>query len=141
MSDYGFHNSWLPFCEESKKLSFLLASLKTLTNSGNPSSNPLQEACFDFPVAVCDSKSCSESRLCFRKVFRKPAMTCNCKLEKTDQWQRRKAGTEDSDETFRMIFRVKNCFQSSRRKLRFSIFLDSLIILTICACTESTVLF
>jgi hypothetical protein len=51
---------------------FLLASLKTLTNFYNPSSNPLQRACLAFrypPVPVnlatepgCDSKNCSVHR-------------------------------------------------------------------------------
>ncbi len=114
MSADGFHNSWLPFCEESKKLSFLLACLKTLTNSENPSSNHLQEAGFDFPVAVCDSKSCSESRLRFRKLFQKPAVTCtvlvhcreltNWPMEAKESWNR------TSGAAFRIIYRINNCF-------------------------------
>jgi hypothetical protein len=62
----GFHNfgsfSWRKF-----KIKFLLASMKSLTNSENPSRKPFQEACSGFQVTAYDSKSCSESRL-FRKL-------------------------------------------------------------------------
>ncbi len=43
------------FVEKIKK-KFLLASIKSLTNSENPSSKPLQEACPCFQEAACDSK-------------------------------------------------------------------------------------
>jgi hypothetical protein len=36
--------------------------MKSRTNCENPSCNPLQEACFGFPIAACDSTNCSESR-------------------------------------------------------------------------------
>jgi hypothetical protein len=52
----------------------------------------LQEACSGFQIAACDFKSCSESRLGFWKLLRKPARTCTA--EKIEQGQRRKAGTE-----------------------------------------------
>jgi hypothetical protein len=53
-------------------IKFLLASLKSLTNSKNPSSYPLQEACSGawqpvtlktVPNAAFNSENCSESRL------------------------------------------------------------------------------
>jgi hypothetical protein len=52
-----FYNIWLPFLRRKLKIKFLLSSLKSLTNSENPSSNPFQEACSGFQVAACDSKS------------------------------------------------------------------------------------
>jgi hypothetical protein len=52
------------FVEKIKK-KFLLASIKSLTNSENPSSNPLQEAFSCFQEAACDPESCSESRLLY----------------------------------------------------------------------------
>ncbi len=52
MSADGFHN--MVFVE------FELVSFKSLTNSENPSYNPLQEACSGFQVAACDYKRCSE---------------------------------------------------------------------------------
>jgi hypothetical protein len=42
------------FLRRKSKIKFLLASLKLLTNSKNPSSNPLQEACSGFLIAACD---------------------------------------------------------------------------------------
>jgi hypothetical protein len=48
----GFHNFWLPFCGEIYKQS----SMKSLTNSGNPSSSPLKKACSGFQLATCWSK-------------------------------------------------------------------------------------
>ncbi len=53
---------------------FWLAFMKSLTNSENPPSNPLQEACYSFQVAAC--KSCFGICLWFWKLFRKPAITC-----------------------------------------------------------------
>jgi hypothetical protein len=35
--------------------------MKSLNNCENHSSNPLQEACFGFQEAACDSESCSET--------------------------------------------------------------------------------
>ncbi len=49
----------------------MLTSLKSLTNSENTSSNPLQEACSGFQLAACDFKSCTESRLWFGKIVPK----------------------------------------------------------------------
>jgi hypothetical protein len=49
--------------EENPKIKFLLASIKSLTNCNNPFYYPSFGACFGFPIAACDSKSCSESRL------------------------------------------------------------------------------
>jgi hypothetical protein len=42
---------------------YFLRFLKSLTNSKNPSSMTLLEACSSFQVAACGSKSCSESRV------------------------------------------------------------------------------
>ena len=56
-----------------KKKKFQLASIKSLTNSINPSTNPVQEACSGFqvpmmlkgvPKAICYSKNYSQSWLC-----------------------------------------------------------------------------
>ncbi len=75
MSAEGFHGLWLSFCEEHPNYKFLLASIQSLTNCENPSSNiPLQKACSGFPIAACNSKSCSESRLWSWKLLRKAAM-------------------------------------------------------------------
>jgi hypothetical protein len=43
----GFYNIWPPFGWEVS-----LASIKSFTNSKNPSSNLLQEACSGFQVAI-----------------------------------------------------------------------------------------
>ncbi len=53
---------------------FPLATMKSLTNCENPSSNPLQEACYGFPIAnftlkvvskaACDPKNCSGYHEC-----------------------------------------------------------------------------
>jgi hypothetical protein len=59
--------------------------MKSLINSENSSSNPLQETCSVFQVAACYSKSCSESHLFILKLFQKPVRTCT--LEKVDQCQ------------------------------------------------------
>jgi hypothetical protein len=56
MSTDGFYNIWPPLVAKIE-IKFLLASLKSLTNSKNPSSNPLQEACSGFQVAGCDLKT------------------------------------------------------------------------------------
>jgi hypothetical protein len=56
---------------------FLLASMKALENSENPSSNPLREACFGVQKAAFSSKSSSESRQWSWKLFRKLVMTCS----------------------------------------------------------------
>ncbi len=66
-----FHN----FVKKSQ-IKFLFASMKSLirTYCENPSSNPIQEACYGFPIFACDSKSCFESRLWSWKLFWKPAM-------------------------------------------------------------------
>ncbi len=53
------------FLWRKSKMKFLYASMKSLTNCENPSSNLLQRACSGFPEAACDSKNCSESRLWF----------------------------------------------------------------------------
>jgi hypothetical protein len=45
-----------------EKMKFWLASMKTLTNCKNPSSNPLQTACCGIDEPAYDSVSCSVSR-------------------------------------------------------------------------------
>jgi hypothetical protein len=55
MSANGFHNFWVLFCKQIQK-KVLLTFLKFLPNCENPSSNPLQEACFGFPIATYASK-------------------------------------------------------------------------------------
>ncbi len=46
-------------------MKFWLASMKPLTNFKNPSSNPLQTACFGIQEPTCDSVNCSVSRILF----------------------------------------------------------------------------
>jgi hypothetical protein len=65
MSADGFHDLLLSFYMKKSKIKCLHASTKSLTNCEKPSSNPIQGACCGFPEAACDSKSCSESHLCF----------------------------------------------------------------------------
>ncbi len=43
---------WLSFCDGNSKRKFLFASIKSLPNCENPSSNPLQEAFYGFPIAA-----------------------------------------------------------------------------------------
>ncbi len=63
------------FEKETKNKVFLHASMKSFTNCETPSisSKPLQRACYDFLIATCVSKRCSESRLWSWKLFRRPA--------------------------------------------------------------------
>jgi hypothetical protein len=56
------HNFWPSFVGTSR-IRFLFATMESLTNCDNPSSNSLQRACSGFPIAACDSKSCIESSL------------------------------------------------------------------------------
>ncbi len=58
-----FYQYLVAFLWRKLKIKFLLTSLTSLTNSENPSCDPLQEACSGSQVGMCDSKSCSESRL------------------------------------------------------------------------------
>ncbi len=71
-----------------KKIKFWLASLTTMTNSENHSSNPFYKACSGFQVAACNPTNCFNSCLWFWKLF------MICSLEKINQWQRRKAGNK-----------------------------------------------
>ncbi len=70
----------------SNKFFAFFYSMISLINSENLASNPPQEACSGFQVAAYDSKSCSESRLWFWKLFWKPAMTCtvHCRRSAND---------------------------------------------------------
>ncbi len=63
-------------CKENKKLSFLLASVKSLNKCENPSNIHLQGTCSGFPISACDSKSCSENV---------PEASHECTLEKSYQ--------------------------------------------------------
>ncbi len=113
MSAEGFHGLWLSFCEEHPNYKFLLASTKSLTNCENPSSNnPLQKACSGFPIAACDSKSCSVSRLWSWKLFRKPAMN-ECWRKLTNE----REGKQNSDAAVGTVFRINKCFQKIKQIL------------------------
>jgi hypothetical protein len=79
----GFNKIWLPFVEKFK-IKFLLASLKSLTNSENPSINPLQEACSGFQVTACDSKSCWKAA-CVYENGSESRYDMYCTLEKIYQ--------------------------------------------------------
>ncbi len=65
----GFHNFWLSFCK-GIQFKVLLASMKPPTKCENTSSNPLQGACSDFPIAACECKSCSKAA-CDPKIVSK----------------------------------------------------------------------
>jgi hypothetical protein len=52
-----------------EKIKFWHASMKTLTNCENLSSNPLQTACCGIQEAACDSVNCSVSRRLFWSVL------------------------------------------------------------------------
>jgi hypothetical protein len=56
------------------KITFLLTYMKSLTNSENHSSNPLQETCSDFPIATYD--------LVILKIFSKAGHECTYIEEK-----------------------------------------------------------
>jgi hypothetical protein len=75
-------------CFFAEKIQFVLASLVSLTYAENPSSKPLQEDWSCFQVAACDSKSCSKSRLWFRKLLPMTALAST--LEKIDHDSERK---------------------------------------------------
>jgi hypothetical protein len=60
MSAFGLKNFGRPFVKEIK-YKVLFAPMKSLTNCGNPSSNPFQRACSGCLITACDFKSCSES--------------------------------------------------------------------------------
>jgi hypothetical protein len=68
------------------KIKFLLASMKSLTKSENPFSNPLQETCSSLPRAACVPKAA-----CDLKTV--PKAGHQCTLKKIEQWERKKAGT------------------------------------------------
>ncbi len=58
---------WAPqflvaFLLRKPKIESLLASMKSVNYCKNSTSNPLPKACSGFPIAACDSRSCSESR-------------------------------------------------------------------------------
>ncbi len=75
-----FYNISLSFCGGNLKLSlYIHASLKSLTNSENPSSNPLQEARSCFMVASVTLKVVPKAACDSKKMFLKPAMTCTLK--------------------------------------------------------------
>ncbi len=100
---------------------FLYVSVKSLTNSENASSNPLQGACSAFPEAACEAKSCSESRLWFWKLFRKPAMTV-----RTGEIQPQTVKESRKRNFIRLIhgttFWISKCFRRNKQKLIIYIF-------------------
>ncbi len=77
--------------------------MKSLINCENPSSNPLQGACFGFTEAACDDKNCSESRLWFWKLFQKPAMNLHLR-----NWTDESEGKPEQkfDAAYGIIFRI-----------------------------------
>ncbi len=72
MSTDGFHTLCLSFVKKIQNKVY--ECFYEITICENTSSNPLQKACSGFPIAACDSKSCSESRLWSWNLFQKPAM-------------------------------------------------------------------
>jgi hypothetical protein len=57
------------------KIQFLLVSMKSIRSLNvKILPVPFQEACYGFPIATCDFKSCSESRMWFWKLVWKPAI-------------------------------------------------------------------
>jgi hypothetical protein len=59
------------FCGENKNNVSACFFLKSLTTSENHPSKPLQEESFGFQVVACDSRRCSENRLCFENCSKK----------------------------------------------------------------------
>ncbi len=56
-------------------MKFHIASVKSLTNCENPFINPHQGACFGFPIAACDSKSCLKA-VCDLRIVSKTDHEC-----------------------------------------------------------------
>ncbi len=103
MSDDGFSQFLAAFLWRRYQIKFLHASIKSLTNCENPSSNLFQGACSCFPEAACDLKSCSESRLRFWKLFRKPAMNENWRKSTNDSEEKLE---QKFDAAYGTIFRI-----------------------------------
>ncbi len=103
------------------------------TNSANLSSNLLQEACFSFQVADCNSKNCSESRLWLKNIFRKLAMTYCIHWRKFTKTV--KESQNRNSAISRTIFRNSMRFQRSKRNFltMFPFTQDLKIFRTICA--------
>ncbi len=105
----GFHKIWLPFLWRKLKIKFLLVSMKTFTNSENPSKTLFQETCFDFqaikvvPKAACDYEGCSESQLWHSQ----------CRKLNNDS----KSRSRNSPAAFGTIFRISRCFKRSKQKV------------------------
>ncbi len=96
------------------KLKFLLASMKSLTNSEIPSSNFLRTSCSGVLIAACVSKSCSETRLWSWKLFRKPAM--NEHWKKSTNENKGKPEHKFCAAFGRTLFKISKCFQRSKQK-------------------------
>ncbi len=109
------------------------------TNYENTSSSSLQGACSCFSIAACYSKSCSESRLWYWKLFWKPPLNILLRWRKSTNWNKGKA-EQEFFASCRIYFRVSKCFQWSKQKLYIysSHEQGRLKILTICAYTENT---
>ncbi len=102
------------------KIKFLLTSLKSLTNSENPSSNPLQETCSGFQVVACYAKCCSESRLLLKKF---PKAGYDLYSNRTLHGENysmiaKESRNRNSDAAFGTVFRIRNCFQRSKERLK-----------------------
>ncbi len=115
------------------KIKFLYASMKSLTICEKPSSNPFHWACSSFLGATCDSKSCSESRLWFWKLFRKPAI--NVHWRKSTNESKEKPG-QKFNAAYGTIFRISKWFKQQAETLHLTNRAKSFN--TICSCSEST---
>ncbi len=132
LSAEGFHNFW-PSCYEE---SLMHTSMIWRTNCENPSSNPLQGACFGFPEAACDSISCSESRLWFWKLFRKPAMMYIGEIQPMRVRERRNRNLMRlTEQSLELVFQRK---QEETLHLFFCLTHQAKSLKTICSCSKST---
>ncbi len=115
----GFYNAVFgcPFCEENKnKVSACFYCKKSLTNSENPSSNPLQEACFDFQVQPTVTL----------KVVPQAGydMYMHCRKFTNDREGKPEQNEQKLciDAAFETVFKISKYFQKKQQKL-LSIFL------------------
>ncbi len=110
------------------KIKCWLASLKTLTNFKNASSNPLQRACCGIQKLACYSKTCSVTRMWYWKLFRKPPMTFIFRPTFPPvQWEvvtwrkptndRNSKPENNSVAAFSTSFSIRKCFHRSKKNL------------------------
>ncbi len=93
-----------------------LASLKTLTNFKNPSSNPLQRACCGIQKSACYCKTCSVTRMWFSKLFRKPSVTCIFRPTfplSNERWSRGENQPMTEELLVLLKFLLRLCFYSA----------------------------